>query len=77
MAGVAGGIGCVGSGGEVDHGALWSGAHLEEQEARAAPCFAWGDPLCARAPFVDYHPGLVCPGGRRREEGVLEQGRES
>ena len=23
------------------------------------PCFAWGDPLCAIAPFVDYHRGLL------------------
>ena len=42
MAGVAGGIGCVSSGGEVDHEALWRGAHLEEQEARAAPVLCLG-----------------------------------
>ena len=30
-------MGCVGSGGEVDHGELSGGAHREEQEQRAAP----------------------------------------
>eukprot|EP00964_Phaeocystis_antarctica_P142399 scaffold107643_cov42-Phaeocystis_antarctica.AAC.1 len=35
--GVGGGVGCIGSGGEVDHGELSGGAHREPQEQRAAP----------------------------------------
>ena len=37
MAGVAGGIARIGSGWDLDHGALWRGAHPEPQETRAAP----------------------------------------
>ena len=42
MPGVGGGVGCVGSGGEVDHGELSGGAHREEQEQRAAPLLCVG-----------------------------------
>ena len=39
---VGGGMGWVGSGGEVDHGELSGGAHREEQEQRAAPVLCLG-----------------------------------
>ena len=35
-------MGCVGSGGWVDHGELSGGAHREEQEQRAAPLLCLG-----------------------------------
>ena len=40
--GVGGGMGCIGSGGEGDHGGLSGGAHREPQEQRAAPLLCVG-----------------------------------
>ena len=60
MAGVAGGIARFSSGGDLDHGALWRGAHPEPptQETRAAP------QLCAgRSALRDRPVRRLSPGG--------------
>ena len=48
MPGVGGGVGCISSGGEVDHGELSGGARREEQEQRA--------PDVWHPPSRSYHP---------------------
>ena len=59
MAGVAGGIARIGSGGDLDHGALWSGAHPEEQEGRAAPLLCVGRSAVRDRPVRRLSPGAA------------------
>ena len=49
-------MGCVGSGGEVDHGELSGGAHREAQEQRAAPQLCLG-----RVPLPNYRHVVNIP----------------
>ena len=53
--GIGGGTGCVGSGGEVDHGELSGGAHREAQEPRAAPLLRLGLPPLAPVTQLTSH----------------------
>jgi hypothetical protein len=44
---------------DLDHGALVRTS--KSRRDQPPPCSAWGDPLRARAPFVDYTQGLRAP----------------
>ena len=48
-------MGCIGSGGEVDHGGLSGGLPREPQEPRAAPLLCL-DRRPVQTPSRSYHP---------------------
>ena len=92
VTGVAGGIGCVSSDGEVDHGALCRGAHPEPGTTGGTsrpPALPWASPRSARRPHVvitpwaDQQRGRIALAERRQgwsiiaSESPLSRGRKN